>query len=347
MIYTILLLFIAAVFAFWLSGISGGGASMLLLPLLSMAMPLQFVPFALTVGTFSSAVSRIIMFRKHIYKPFFMWFVPFSIPAVGLGVLMLKYFDAVYIQLLIAVMLFANIAALFRKKQREPLAYTGRFTKIIFAGIGFFAGFISGFTGAVGLLFNKYYLKMNFTKEQVIATRAANEVFLHLIKLVLYVGMGIYSRNSFLLGLAIAAASFVSAGSMKFILRFISEHSFRKIGYAAMALSGAVLFFTTAGQIADKNNIQLVTITNNNKTELILHVKENRYTAEFSAGRLELERSINFKDLPPKYRAYYTKYCDDFEKVLIEEVYKGRTLVEYEFNAYRKGKLFKFKYNCV
>ena len=87
-----------------------------------------------------------------------------------------------YLQLIIAVFLILNTPELFRsrtqqKKEEKP------FPKFILAIVGFFAGFVSGITGAIGLLFNRFYLRYGLTKEEIVATRAANEIFLHFILL--------------------------------------------------------------------------------------------------------------------------------------------------------------------
>ncbi|MEL4403043.1 hypothetical protein AAEJ42_22690, partial [Shewanella algae] len=83
--------------------------------------------------------------------------------------------------------------------------------KFMLAVVGFFAGFISGITGAIGLLFNRFYLRYGLTKEEIVATRAANEIFLHTIKLIIYIILGLYSGNAIWLGVAIAVASIVSS----------------------------------------------------------------------------------------------------------------------------------------
>jgi uncharacterized membrane protein YfcA len=71
--------------AFWISAICGGGASLILIPILNLLLPTSLVPFSLTIGTFTSSASRIAVFKQHINWKIFLWFVPFSIPAVLLG----------------------------------------------------------------------------------------------------------------------------------------------------------------------------------------------------------------------------------------------------------------------
>ena len=136
--------------------------------------------------------------------------------------------------------------------------------------IGFLAGFVSGITGAIGLLFNRFYLKYGLTKEEIIATRAANEIILHLIKLVIYIILGLYSKNALLLGLTIAVASVVSAYTVKYILPFMSDFLFRKIGYGAMVISGIVLLTSSSEKIINQDKVQLYTVAKGDKNETSL-----------------------------------------------------------------------------
>ena len=80
--------------------------------------------------------------------------------------------------------LISNLTFLFKKPLEINRAEKP--PKLILSFIGFAAGFLSGFTGAVGLLFNRFYLRYGLSKEEIIATRAANEIILRLVKIVLY-----------------------------------------------------------------------------------------------------------------------------------------------------------------
>lgn len=179
------------------------------------------------------------------------WFVPFSIPAVLLGAYLIKYINPIYLQLIVAVLLVSNVPQLFLNKKEQDKEEKPS-PKYVLAIIGFLAGFVSGITGAIGLLFNRFYLKYGLTKEEIIATRAANEIILHLIKLIIYIILGLYSKNALLLGITIAVASVVSAYTVKYILPFMSDFLFRKIGYGAMVISGVVLLISSSEKLLIK-----------------------------------------------------------------------------------------------
>lgn len=185
MLLQVILLFISTIVAFWASAICGGGASLILIPILNLVLSPSVVPFSLTIGTFTSSASRIIVFHNRIRWRVFAWFVPFSIPAVLAGAYLIKFINPNYLQLIVALLLVNNAPELIDTGRKGKEA-AGRISRAGLAVIGFAAGFVSGVTGAIGLLFNRFYFKMGLNKEEIIATRAANELCLHFIKLIIY-----------------------------------------------------------------------------------------------------------------------------------------------------------------
>lgn len=341
MILKISLLFVAAVLAFWISAICGGGASLILVPLLNWLLPTSVVPFSLTVGTFASSASRIAVFKKHIRWTMFIWFVPFSIPAVLLGAWTMKYLNPLYLQLIVGLFLLANIPELFRKKkelQEEEKPYP----KFILAIVGFCAGFISGVTGAIGLLFNRFYLRYGLSKEEIIATRAANEIFLHTLKLVIYILLGLYSNTAIRMGVAIALASIASSYSVKYILPYLSEFIFRKIGYGAMVVSGLFLLTETSRTIIEKDKISF---GKNQYNEQTLNWRNSSFVLEFAIDDgLEIERAIDADELPEHLQIEYDRLKSQYDKILIEKVFKLSEHPSYEFYCFKNNELKKLDF---
>lgn len=342
MIVTSILLFVGAILAFWISAICGGGASLILIPVLNLMLPVPVVPFSLTIGTFSSSVSRIFVFRKHIYWPIFFWFVPFSLPAVWLGASLLRYINPVYIQLFIAIFLLANVFELFKRKKTDLLIETH--SGLRYGIIGFLAGLVSGLTGAVGLLFNRFYLKLGLSKEQIIATRAVNEVCLHFIKLALYIFMGIWSGRALLLGIAIALASVVSAATIKYILPLLSEKLFSKIAYGSMAVSGAFLLFSTTSDIMNTNNFSLASHSYEDGYEAVLAWNNGHFSLEYSKGEFpEVERAVTYSELPEHLKNKYDNLTLVYQNIEIEKVYSIKGNCQYEVYGYINNRRYKLK----
>lgn len=342
MISKLLLLFGASVIAFWISAICGGGASLILIPVLNLLLPSSLVPFALTLGTFSSSASRIVVFKNNIVWKIVWRFVPFAVPAVLIGAWLIKFIDPFYLQLVVAILLLANLPQLFRKKSSSQES-SKNYPAYTVPVIGFLAGLVSGITGAIGLLFNRFYLSYGLSKEEILATRAANEVILHVIKLIVYLLLGLYSTNAWYLGLLIAAAAVLSSYTVSHILPYLSEFLFKKIGYAAMVLSGLSLAITSAQHIIQKDKIQF----SNTSDETTIKWRESVFVLEFAIDEgLEIERPIQANELPVAIKAEYTSLLPKYDRILLEKVFKLGENDSYEFYCFKDGQLTKLEYEA-
>ncbi|GAB4460029.1 MAG: hypothetical protein Fur0028_13470 [Bacteroidales bacterium] len=338
----ILLLGLSTILSFWISAICGGGASLILIPVLNWVLEPSFVPFSLTIGTFTSSASRLVVFRNYISWKIFAWFVPFSIPAVLLGAWFMKFVNPLYLEIFVALFLIANLPELFinkKKQEKEVKPYPNYILGIV----GFFAGFVSGITGAIGLLFNRFYLKYGLTKEQIVATRAANEIFLHSVKLMVYILLGLYSKSAIIFGIVIAIAAILSSYSVKFILPHISEFIFRKIGYGAMVISGVFLLVNTSQSIIRQDKISIAT---NKYNETVMNWRQSAFVLEFSIGEgLEIERQIKPSELPQHLKAKYDELILKYDNIFLEVVYRLGSNVGYEFYCYKNNILTKLEFD--
>ncbi|BBL34058.1 hypothetical protein Nstercoris_00287 [Nitrosomonas stercoris] len=348
MLLKIGLVFPGIVLIFWVSAICGGGASLILIPLLSWFLPASLVPFSLTLGTFASTASRIIVFRKHVNTQILLWFIPFSIPAVVLGAWLIKFMNPLYLQFGVAFFLLLNIPQLFQSEQ-ELQKDEKPYPNYVLALVGFLCGFVSGVIGAVGLLFNRFYLRYGLSKEEIIATRAANEVYLHLIKLIVYASLDLYSETALHLGLLIALAAIVSSFSIKFILPLISNFVFRKVGYGAMVVSGFVMLFSTSSHIIEQDNLSFVLQRNEYESELAVSWRNSHFILEYDIkdGGLAIEWPVGYEDLPQDLQQYFDELKDQYDKILLEKAFKFRGVSSYEFYCYKNGVLTKMDFESI
>jgi len=340
------ILFLATIVAFWLSAVAGGGASLILIPILNVMLPPTMVPVSLTIGTFTSNASRIAVFRKNINWKIFAWFVPFSIPAVLLGAWIIKYANPTYLEFLISFFLIANITQLFKKKKtdEETIVKATKNLPLKLSLIGFVAGFISGLTGAVGLLFNRFYLKFGLKKEEIIATRAANEIFLHLIKIITYVSMGLFSANAISLGITVAVASLVSSITIKYILPYISEHVFRNIGYTAMVVSGFVLLSNSVKGIVQQRKFSIETELVDGRPVKSMLWKESKFAIELNRKKgFAIEQDMSSTELPTRLQSKFSDYSQQFDKVVLEKITRLGEGTIYEFSCYIGNQLTKME----
>lgn len=332
----LIILFALSFLAFSISAICGGGAGLMLIPVLGQLLSVSQVPAALSIGTFSSSASRIAVFRKNIRWDIVTYFVPAALPAVWLGALLLKYVNPVYLEITMGVFLVSNLVFLFRKQQVTASSEKPAVLKLV--AIGFSAGFLSGLTGAVGLLFNRFYLHYGLTKEEIVATRAANEMLLHLFKIILYALFGLIAGNVIVIGLAVAVSAILSSIAMKWILPRFSEVSFRKIGYGAMVLSGVVMLFQSGQDLFAER--QRITDKSLMAYDRNLNLQQANLELEFSYDEgFEFEKVIPLGELTPKQQRFVRNHLPDADKIVVEAVYGINRAKSFEAYYFRNNRL--------
>lgn len=337
-----ILLFLAAIVSFWISALCGGGASLVLIPLLSMSMTASQIPAALTIGTFSSSFSRLIVFSKEICWKIVMFYVPAAIPTVWLGVWALKYFNPLYIQFFVGVFLLVNVRNLLTSK-KEMQKDEKPSSRLVLIVIGALAGFISGLTGAVGVLFNRFYLKYGLSKQSIVATRAANDILIHLIKIVLYSTMGLISSDVVLIGVLIATGAVISSFSIKYILPLLSETLFRRIGYGAMVVSGLILLTNTSVSIVKTDNPSILLKPIGDSLEAQLAWRTSHLSIEFEYDEgLQLEHEISYEEMPDRLLTVVAELTKEADQVLYEKVtsFDGES---YEVYVTKNGEVQKIE----
>jgi len=316
-----ILLFLIAFLAFSISAVCGGGAGLLLMPMLNFSLPVTRVPVALSIGTAASSLSRIAAFHRNIRWNVVRWFVPAALPAVLLGAWLLKFINPLYLEMAMGLFLVGNLPMLFRKKIEMIHPFVQGSNRQLLV-IGFFAGFLSGLTGAVGLLFNRFYLRYGMSKEEIVATRAANEITLHVIKLVLYGLFGLLSVRVLEFGLVVAAAGILSSYFMRWGIKKISEGFFRRLGYAAMVLSGIGVLWQSGSGLMAENNAYVTFLPVSKGVESKLQWQGSNLSIEFEYDEgFEYEKVVPFSDLPRDKQAIVKAQQDGADQVVIQEVF--------------------------
>ncbi|WP_118975823.1 sulfite exporter TauE/SafE family protein [Taibaiella koreensis] len=326
------LVFLTATLAFMLSAVCGGGAGLLLLPVLGIWLPAGQVPAALSLGTFSSSATRLKVFYRSVDGYIVRRFVPAAIPAAVLGAWLLRYLNPVYLSLLMGLFLVSNLPFLFRKK--AGIVQRSRPHSLALLAIGLVAGFLSGLTGAVGLIFNRFYFRYGLSKEEIVATRAANELLLHLVKLALYLAFGLLPAQAFVIGLAVALAGIVSAVVLKRGLARVSESLFRRMGYLAMVASGLLMLYQSGGQLMRSKNAYFSFHPVNKGTEATLQWQGSKIAFEFSWNDgLEYEHTLPLNALTPDRQKHVLAAKGRADQVVVEEVrsLEGRSYEAYYF----------------
>lgn len=333
----LIIIFICSFLAFAISAICGGGAGLMLIPILGALLPMNQVPAALSIGTFTSSASRIILFKKNICWHIVKYFVPAAVPAVWLGAWLLKFLNPIYLEIAMGLFLISNLPFIFKKS--EEINSKKKTANWLLGVIGFLAGFLSGLTGVVGLLFNKFYLRHGLSKEEIVATRAANEIILHLIKIILYTLFGLISIKVVSIGIVVAIAAVLSSLSMKWILPKLSEFIFKKIGYYAMVLSGFVILGKTTSTLASEKGGNFTATSISKGLEAKLKWQNAHFAMEFTYDEgFEFEQIIPIKDLTDDQQLFVKSKNNNADQIIIEAVY-AINKKSYEAYYFKSNKL--------
>lgn len=327
-------LFFAAFLAFALSAFCGGGAGLLLIPILGYCLPVSQVPAALTLGTAVSSLSRIWLFFSAIRWDLARVFLPPALLGVVLGAKMLSYLQPMYLELCMGLFLVGNLPWLFRKPAQSHAAAAPPVPCWRVRLVGFAAGFISGLTGAVGVLFNRFYFRYGLSSHEIVATRAANEVLLHLIKLYLYAAMGLFQLKTLETGLLVALAAVAASTAMKYVLPRVSKGLFMRAGYAAMVVTGVVMLNSALVHIRLANQPGLRVSILAGEFDASLTWNTLVYSLEFNYGEgLEFEKVVPIATLSAAQLRQVQAAQDGADKVIIEKVY-ALTASTYEADFY-------------
>jgi uncharacterized membrane protein YfcA len=332
-------LFLMSAAAFAISTVSGGGAGLLLLPVLRAGLAATQVPVALSIGSSVSSLARFCTFIRDVDWRVVRAFVPASIPGACVGVWALGRVSPLYLEVILGMFLLGNLPLLFRRSEEVP-ATTPK--QAALASLGFVAGFVSGLTGAVGLLFNRFYLRHGLSKQQIVATRAANEILLHLTKLGLYTGFGLLTLDAVRAGFVIGAAATIATFAVKQILPYLSENLFRRLGYAAMVVAGAGMTWQGGTSAAREHGVAMTSQWASQGVDLSLTGFDGWITLELRLGELpEVEYQIAYVDLPAERKAIAAPLIQGAERVVVEAVRSWRRL-GYEMYVHRDGSVTKY-----
>ncbi|MFN3801052.1 sulfite exporter TauE/SafE family protein [Belliella pelovolcani] len=232
------LVLLGAFVVFILSTLTGGGASLLLMPLVAVVVGVKAVAPVMAISIGMSSTSKVALFWKHIDWNLFLWLFPSTIIGSILGARLFASLSSDYLQILIGLLLVSTVLQF--KKPSKPRFKVKAWH---FAPMGLIVAFLSGLIGGVGPLMNSAYLNYGISKESLLGTRSANAILLHITKIISYAYFGYVTGEVLKYGILIGVTSMVAVYFGKLILAKISELFFRQIVVASMVLSGILMLW--------------------------------------------------------------------------------------------------------
>ena len=243
--YTIyVIIFLAGAIAYIISTLSGGGGSLLLVPVINFFLGGKSTAPVVNLGNLVGEPVRIILFWKNIQWRVVKYYLPGAIAGAVLGAWLLSTIKLEWLQIVVGLFLISTIFQYrFGKKERS----FGMKLKW-FIPIGFLVEFLNSLIGATGPVLNPFYLNYGLEKEKMIATKTVNSFFVGLVQISTYATLGSLKGNLWIYGIILGIGASVGNWIGKSYLKKISNPLFRKLAIIIMVISGVIMIVRQIGK---------------------------------------------------------------------------------------------------
>jgi uncharacterized membrane protein YfcA len=229
--------FIAGALAYIISTLSGGGGSLLLVPVINLLIGVKQTPPVVNLGNLIGEPVRIILFWKHIQWRVTGFYVLPGVVGAVLSALLFSHLKLEWLQVVVGLFLISTVFQYrFGKKDKS-------FSMKLwwFAPLGFIVSFFSTMIGAVGPVLNPFYLNYGLDKEKMISTKTINSFIIGLVQISSYTAIGALKGDLWFYGIILGAGASFGNWIGKTLLKRFSSHTFRKFVIALMVISGVAM----------------------------------------------------------------------------------------------------------
>ena len=214
------LLVLAALITATISGVLGMGGGIALLAVFTFLLPAaQVVPLH-GVVQLASNFTRTLAFIKHARKEIVFIFTPAAVVGGLIAASIYTGDKLTWLKLAIGTLI---LLFLFVRRFKKPVE---SFPLAIYPLVGLVAGVASIFVGATGPLLAPFFLRNDLKKEEIVATKAACQIVIHLMKLPIFFSLGFDYAPHIPLLVALIAAVVIGTFLGKRLLEKVSQARF-------------------------------------------------------------------------------------------------------------------------
>jgi uncharacterized membrane protein YfcA len=230
-------LFICGSLTSIISAVSGMGGGIVLLSILTIFLDMSvIVPIHGIVQLISNS-TRTWLLRDNVIKKIFLWFCTGIPIGTLIAIKIIKSIQNKDVFLVfIAILIFYSV---FKPKKLPEI----KIPFWCFSFIGVAVGILGPLIGATGPFIAPFFIRSDFTKEQIVATKSSVQVVGHLVKLptFFYLGFNYLEHINLIVVLTVGALLGTHFGVK--LLGKIKDKSFRYIFKAALLVAGLRILY--------------------------------------------------------------------------------------------------------
>jgi len=236
---TFLLLVLASIVAWLISTLSGGGSSLILIPVVGIFLGTAAIPPVITIGGLFGNAERSFAYRDKINWQIIRWELPGAIAGGCLGAFTFSQLNLEWVTIIVALFLIVSAITFLVKKGN--INFTVKLWYFLPAGFAY--AFLSGLIGSMGPVLAPLYLGYGLQKEELLATQATNRIVAHVIKLITYAIFGVLEPSYIGYGVLIGLAAFPGNWLGQILLEKISDQVFRRLVITFIMVSGLLMLW--------------------------------------------------------------------------------------------------------
>lgn len=229
-------------FASWLiSTVAGGGTPLIMIPLIGFFLGSTAIAPVLTIVMLCGHPQRLYLYWKHIDWRIMGWYLPGAVIGAALGAIAYTQIQLEWLPILLAVFLIASTFSYSSTLESATPAF--KVYPWYFLPSGFLFAFFSGIIGSTGPLLNPLYINYGLVKEDLIGTKSAHLLVVHIVKIITYALCGAINPLFLSYGLLMGFAAFPGNWLGQKILTQISEQNFQKLLVSFVFLTSFFIFW--------------------------------------------------------------------------------------------------------
>lgn len=214
-----------------ISGAIGMGGGVLLLSFMTFVMPVSAIVPIHGLIQMQNNSYRFWLLRSFIKKDFCGYFILGAIFGVVVSAYILKTFAATNLPLILILSLI--LYSVFKPKRMPALILSAK----QFSIIGLIAGFLGIFVGATGPFMANFFIRNDFSNQEIVANKSAMQAFIHITKLPIFLYLGFDYSLYWMPLIGMSLAGFIGTKFGVSLIQKIDKQLFVKLYKSALLLA--------------------------------------------------------------------------------------------------------------